>query len=141
METLLDRSLADRRNNLTLLGLFSGVALLLAAMGLYATMAYVVAQRTQEIGVRMALGAATWDVRMMVVREGATLAGAGVVIGLVVALAGGRVVSSMLYGVRATDLLTYAGSAVLLVLVMIVASYFPAWRASRVDPLVALRFE
>ncbi len=141
METLIGRSLASRRNNLALLGLFSGAALLLAALGLYATMAYIVAQRTQEIGVRMALGAAAADVRMMVVREGAKLAGVGVVIGLVAALAGTRVVSSMLYGITATDLLTYAGSAVLLVLVMLVASYIPAWRASRVDPLVALRFE
>ncbi len=141
METLIGRSLAGRRNNLALLGLFSGVALLLAALGLYATMAYVVSQRTQEIGVRMALGAAAGDVRMMVAREGATLAGVGVVIGLVVALAGTRVVSSMLYGITATDLLTYTGSAVLLVLVMLVASYLPAWRASRVDPLIALHFE
>lgn len=141
METLIGRSLAGRRNNLALLGLFSGVALLLAALGLYATMAYIVSQRTQEIGVRMALGAAAGDVRMMVAREGATLAGVGVVIGLVVALAGTHVLSSMLYGVRATDSLTYTGSAVLLVLVMLVASYLPAWRASRVDPLVALRFE
>ena len=141
METLIGRSLSGRRNNLALLGLFSGVALLLAALGLYATMAYIVAQRTQEIGVRVALGAAAADVRMMVVREGATLAGVGVVIGLVAALAGTRVVSSMLYGVTATDLLTYTGSAVLLVLVMLVASYIPAWRASRVDPLTALHFE
>lgn len=141
METLIGRSLAGRRNNLALFGLFSGVALLLAALGLYATMAYIVSQRTQEIGVRMALGAAAGDVRMMVAREGATLAGVGVVIGLVVALAGTHVLSSMLYGVRATDSLTYTGSAVLLVLVMLVASYLPAWRASRVDPLVALHFE
>jgi len=141
METLIGRSLAGRRNNLALLGLFSGVALLLAALGLYATMAYIVSQRTQEIGVRMALGAAAGDVRMMVAREGATLAGVGVVIGLVVAAAGTRVVSSMLYGITATDLLTYLGSAVLLVLVMLVASYIPAWRASRVDPLIALHFE
>jgi len=141
METLIGRSLAGRRNNLALLGLFSGVALLLAALGLYATMAYIVSQRTQEIGVRMALGAAAADVRMMVAREGAALAGVGVVIGLLVALAATRVVSSMLYGIIATDLLTYAGSAVLLVLVMLVASYIPAWRASRVDPLIALHFE
>jgi predicted permease len=141
MLTLIDRSLTGRQNNVMLLGLFSGVALLLAALGLYATMAYIVAQRTQEIGVRMALGAAGSDVRMMVVREGALLAGAGVIIGLIAAVAGARVVSSMLYGITATDTLTYAGSALLLVLAMLVASYIPAWRASRVDPLVALRFE
>jgi predicted permease len=141
METLIGRSLTRRQDNVTLLGLFSGIALLLATLGLYATMAYIVAQRTQEIGVRMALGAAGSDVRMMVVREGALLAGAGVVIGLVAAVAGARVVSSMLYGITATDTLTYAGSASVLVLAMLVASYIPAWRASRVDPLVALRFE
>ncbi|MDH4180116.1 MAG: ADOP family duplicated permease, partial [Armatimonadota bacterium] len=141
METVIGRTLMGRQNNVMLLGLFSGVALLLAALGLYATMAYAVAQRTQEIGVRMALGADAADVRMMVVREGAMLAGAGVVIGLVAALAGARVVSSMLYGVTTTDALTYTGSALLLALVTLVASYIPAWRASRVDPMVALRFE
>ncbi|HVX66846.1 MAG TPA: ABC transporter permease [Bryobacteraceae bacterium] len=141
METIVDRSLAGRQNNVMLLGLFSGIALLLAALGLYATMAYVVAQRTQEIGLRMALGAAAGDVRMMVVREGLLLAGAGVIIGLAAALLGARVVASMLYGVTSTDALTYAGSALLLVIVMLVASYFPAWRASRVDPMVALRCE
>lgn len=141
MESLVDRSLARRQNNMTLLGLFSGVALLLAALGLYATMAYVVAQRTQEIGVRMALGAAASDVRRMVVKEGALLAGVGVVIGVVAALAGARVVSSMLYGVTTTDSAAYAGSAALLVFIMLVASYVPAWRASRVDPLTALHVE
>jgi len=141
METLVDRSLTSRQNNVMLLGLFSGVALLLAALGLYATMAYVVAQRTQEIGVRMALGAAAADVRAMVVREGAMLAGAGVAIGLVAARLGARVVSTMLYGITSTDALTYTGSAALLVVVMLVASYIPAWRASRVDPMVALRVE
>ena len=141
METLIDRSLNGRQNNAMLLGLFSGVALLLAALGLYATMAYIVAQRTQEIGVRMALGAAAADVRAMVVREGVVLAGAGVAIGLIAARLGARVVSTMLYGITATDALTYTGSAALLVVVMLVASYIPAWRASRVDPMVALRVE
>jgi putative ABC transport system permease protein len=141
MQTLVDRSLLGRQNNVLLLGLFSGVALLLAALGLYATMAYIVAQRTQEIGVRMALGAAVADVRMMIVREGAMLAGAGVVMGLVAALAGARVVSSMLYGITTTDALTYTCSAVLLVVVMLAASYIPARRASGVDPMVALRSE
>ncbi len=104
-------------------------------------MAYIVAQRTQEIGVRMALGAAASDVRTMVVREGATLAGAGVAIGLVGALAGARLLASMLYGVKSTDAATYAGSAALLIAIMLAASYIPAWRASRVDPLAALRCE
>ena len=141
MATVMGRTLAGRQNNVMLLGLFSGIALLLAALGLYATMAYVVAQRTQEIGIRMALGADAKDVRMMVVREGAMLAGAGVIIGVLAALAGARVVSSMLYGVTTTDALSYMASAGSLVAVMLLASYIPARRASRVDPLVALRQE
>jgi putative ABC transport system permease protein len=141
MEVLIDQSLTGRQNNVMLLGLFSGIGLLLAAVGLYATMAYIVAQRTQEIGVRMALGADPGDVRTMVVREGAMLALAGIGIGLAGALAAARVVSSMLYGVTSRDTLTYAASASLLLLIMLLASYLPAWRASRVDPLTALRCE
>lgn len=141
METLIGRSITGRQNQALLLGLFSIISLLLASLGLYATMAYIVAQRTQEIGVRMALGAAASDVRTMVVREGVTLAGAGVAIGLVAALAGARVVASMLYGIKSTDAATYAGSAALLIATMLAASYVPAWRASRVDPLTALRCE
>jgi predicted permease len=137
METLIGQSTAGRQNQALLLGLFSILSLALASMGLYATMAYIVARRTQEIGVRMALGAAASDVRTMVVREGAVLAGAGVAIGLVVALAGARLVASMLYGVKSTDVATYAVSAALLMAVMLGASYVPAWRASRVDPLTA----
>jgi putative ABC transport system permease protein len=141
MTSVIGRTLAGRRDNLMLLGLFSGIALLLAAVGLYATMTYIVSQRTQEIGVRMALGANAAQVRVMVVREGAMLAAAGVAVGIVAALAGARVVSSMLYGIRSTDAATYTGSAVLLGAIMLVASYMPAWRASRVDPMVTLRFE
>jgi putative ABC transport system permease protein len=141
MDMLIDRSLTGRQDNVMLLGLFSGIALLLAAVGLYATMAYIVAQRTQEIGVRMALGADAGDIRTMMVREGALLALAGIGIGLVAALAVARVVSSMLYGVTYRDALTYAASASLLLLIMLVASYIPAWRASRVDPMTALRCE
>ena len=139
MDMLIDRSLSGRQNNVMLLGIFSGIALLLAAVGLYATMAYIVAQRTQEIGVRMALGADAGDIRTMMVREGALLALAGIGIGLVTALAAARVVSSMLYGVTYRDALTYAASASLLLLITLVASYIPAWRASRVDPMTALR--
>jgi hypothetical protein len=141
METLIDRSLTNRQNNLMLLGLFSGITLLLAAVGLYATMAYSVARRTQEIGLRMALGARAANVRAMVIRESARLAVAGIAIGLVSAALGARLVSSMLYGVAATDPFTYAGSAVLLFGIMSIAGFIPAWRASRVDPMVALRAE
>jgi putative ABC transport system permease protein len=141
METLMDRSLVGRRNNVLLLGLFSAIALLLAAFGLYATMAYTVAQRTQEMGLRMALGAAAVDVQGLVVREGLLLAVAGVAVGLLTAAAGARVLSSMLYGVTTTDVMTYAGSASLMVAITLLASYVPAWRASRVDPMTALRCE
>jgi putative ABC transport system permease protein len=141
MERIIGDTVNGRRNKVLLLGLFSAVTLLLAALGLYATMAYVVAQRTQEIGVRMALGAAAGDVRSMVVLEGGMLAGAGVLIGVAAALAGGRVVSSMLYGVTAADTVTYVVSSVLLIVIMLAASYIPAWRASRLDPMQALRCE
>ncbi len=141
METLVDNSLTNRQHNLMLLGLFSGVTLLLAAVGLYAMMAYAVARRTHEIGLRMALGAQSGDVRGMVLRESAWLAAAGIIIGLVTATLGARFVSSMLYGVAATDSLTYAGSALLLLGIMLIAGFIPAWRASRVDPMVALRAE
>jgi putative ABC transport system permease protein len=141
LETLMDRSLSGRRNNVLLLGLFSAIALLLAAFGLYATMAYTVAQRTQEMGLRMALGAGSGAVRGLVVREGLRLAALGVVIGLVAAVLGARVLSSMLYGVTPTDGMTYVGSAVLMVAITLAASYVPAWRASRVDPMAALRCE
>ncbi|MGJ5817362.1 ABC transporter permease [Paludibaculum fermentans] len=141
LETMMDRSLAGRRNNVLLLGLFSGIALLLAAFGLYATMAYTVAQRTQEMGLRMALGAAAGDVRGLVVREGLLLSCAGVALGLLAAAAGTRVLASMLYGVAAMDVMTYAGSALLMVVITLAASYVPAWRASRVDPMTALRSE
>lgn len=141
LETMMDRSLAGRRNNVLLLGLFSAIALLLAAFGLYATMAYTVAQRTQEMGLRMALGAAAADVRGLVVREGLVLAGAGVAVGLLAAVVGARVLASMLYGVAATDATTYAGAASLMVAITLAASYVPAWRASRVDPMTALRSE
>jgi putative ABC transport system permease protein len=141
LETLIGRSLTGRQNSVLLLGGFSGIALLLASLGLYATMAYIVTQRTQEIGLRMALGAAAADVRTMVVREGVLLAAAGVGLGVLAALAGARAVSSMLYGIAPTDPLTYLSSAMLLTAVMVAASYIPARRASRVDPMEALRFD
>jgi putative ABC transport system permease protein len=141
MDRVVGRTLASRRLSVTVLTSFAGVALLLAALGLYATMSYLVAQRTQEIGVRMALGAARGDVHRMVVREGAVIAGAGVAVGLAAALAGSRVVAGMLYGVTATDAVTYVGSAVLLGLISLLATYLPARRASSVDPMAALRLE
>ena len=117
------------------------VALVLAAIGLYGVMAYSVTQRTQEIGIRMALGAEPAKIMTMIVRNSFVLVVTGVVIGLVGAFAVTRVMASLLYGVTATDTLTFAGPPLILAAVALLASYFPAQRAARVDPTVALRSE
>jgi predicted permease len=141
----MDRVMADwlsgRRNNVILLGAFSAIALLLTAVGLYGTTAYLVAQRRREIGVRMAMGAAGAQIRAMVLHEGVVLAMLGVGLGLVIALALSRVVATMLYGVTTKDTITYLAAALLLAGVTVAANLVPAWRASRVDPLAALRIE
>ena len=122
-----------------LLGLFGGVALMLALVGLYAVMSYVVSQRTREIGIRMALGARPRDVRRLVVWQGLRLTSIGLGIGLAIALPGTRVLSNVLYGIRPTDPLSYAAVAVMLTLAAALASYVPARWATRVDPIRALR--
>jgi len=124
-----------------LLGVFGGVALLLATLGLYAVMAYTVARRTREMGIRMALGAARRDVLGLIVRDGMRLAGVGIVIGLALAAGLTRIVRRFLYGVTPTDALTFAAVAALLTGVAILASWAPARRATRVDPVIALRAE
>ena len=134
-------SLGPRRSAVTLLTIFAVMALSLSAVGLFGLVRYSVAQRTQEIGVRMALGASRRDVLGMVLREGLRLALAGVAGGLLAAFALTRVLASLLYGVSATDPLTFAGMALLLTLVALLASWIPARRATRADPLVALRYE
>jgi putative ABC transport system permease protein len=141
MEQVFSGSLAGQSFNLTLLGLFAGAALLLAATGVYGLLAYVVANRTREFGVRIALGAAPGDVLGMVLRGGARLALVGIAIGVAGALALSRVMTGLVYGIPPNDPLTLAGVSLLLAGVTLVACYVPARRAACVDPLVALRYE
>jgi len=127
--------------NLVLLASFAFIALLLAAVGIYGVMAEAVTQRTQEIGIRMALGAQVKDVLALVLRNGMKLALIGVAIGLACALWLTRLMSKLLFGVSPTDTATFVVVAVILLAVAFVACYIPARRASKVDPLVALRYE
>ena len=141
MDELVSRSIAPQRFNLSLLSLFSGLGLLLAAIGIYGVMAYSVSQRTHEIGLRMALGAQVADVLKLVLRQGMVLALFGVGLGLLVSIALTRLMKSLLFGVSATDPLILAGVALLMTFIALLACYLPARRAARVDPLVALRHE
>jgi putative ABC transport system permease protein len=141
LEQLLGTSVAPRRFNTMLLGIFAGVALVLAAVGLYGVMSYAVTWRTHEIGVRMALGAKRADVLRLVVRQGMIMAVIGLAIGLIGALAFSRVMRSMLHGVSPTDPLTFTGVSIVLLGVALLACLIPARRATRVDPIVALRTE
>jgi predicted permease len=125
----------------TLTSLFGLIALLLAAVGLHGVVAYAVNQRTREIGIRMALGAQAGDVLKLILREGVVLIGIGLALGIAVALATTRLIEGFLYGVKATDPLTYALIAFLLAFVALLACWIPARRATKVDPMVALRYE
>ena len=141
LESLLVRSIAPRRFNLLVLGLFALVALLLGAVGLYGVMSYSVTQRTHEIGIRMALGAQTRQVLKLVVQQGMAMALIGVAIGLIAAFALTRLMESLLFEVSATDPLTFVVVAVLLAVVALLACWIPARRAAKVDPMIALRYE
>ncbi|HEX8986171.1 MAG TPA: FtsX-like permease family protein, partial [Bryobacteraceae bacterium] len=139
MAQVLETSMATHRFILLLLSIFAGIALLLAAIGIYGVMSYDVEQRTHEIGIRVALGAEQGDVVGLVVRHGMLLAGIGVAIGLATAFGVTRLLAAMLYGVKATDPLTFAGVALTLSAVALAATCIPARRAARVDPMTALR--
>jgi putative ABC transport system permease protein len=141
LDAYLSQSVAQRRFSMTLLGVFSALALVLAALGIYGVLAYSVAQRTREIGVRMALGARDSTVAGMVVREALRVVGVGLAIGVAGAVALTRVLTTLLYDVSPTDPLTFTGVTLALGAVAVTASYFPARRAARVDPIVALRQE
>jgi putative ABC transport system permease protein len=134
-------AMAEPRSISGLFAVFGGLALLLGAVGIYGVISYSVAQRTREIGIRMALGARRQEVLLLVVGQGAKLVLAGVAIGIVGGLMLTRLMSGLLYGVHTTDPLTYGAVAILLMFVALAACFLPARRAMRVDPMVALRYE
>ena len=138
MDDVVANSLGTRRVSMQLFAVFAIAALLLAAIGIYGVMAYSVTQRTQEIGIRMALGAQKSDVLALVIRQGMTLTVIGVVVGLAGAFALTRVIANLLFGVAATDPLTFVAIPLLLLFVALVACYLPARRAARLDPTIAL---
>ncbi|HEV2735574.1 MAG TPA: FtsX-like permease family protein, partial [Longimicrobiaceae bacterium] len=139
IEEVFSSNLAARRFSLLLLGAFAAAALLLAVIGIYGVISYTVAQRTREFGIRMALGARPGDVRRLVVREGTTLALGGAALGIAGALAATRLLASLLYGVSTTDAATFLAVPLLLVAATLLASWIPARRATRTDPMAALR--
>jgi ABC-type antimicrobial peptide transport system permease subunit len=141
MEEIISESLSTQRFSMILLGVFAAVALILASIGIYGVISYLVGQRTHEIGVRIALGARRWDVLSLILSQGAKLTLIGVLIGVAASLGLTKLMARMLYGVSASDPFTFFGVAILLSLVALAACYIPTRRAMRVDPMVALRCE
>jgi predicted permease len=141
VKEIVSASLDNRRFSMVMLGVFAGAALLLAMVGLYGVVAYITSQRTHEIGIRMALGAQRFDMLRMIFRQSFTLVVCGVVLGIIASFGLTRLLASMLYGVQSTDVITYAGVVGVMVAAAALASYIPARRAMKVDPMVALRYE
>ena len=139
MTEVIGATTAPRRFNASLLGVFAIVALVLATLGIYSVISYSITLRTQEIGIRMALGARRADVLQMTVGQGLKLVGAGMILGMGAAFLLTRVMATLLYGISATDPMTFIGISVVLLAVAILASYVPALRATKVDPITALR--
>jgi putative ABC transport system permease protein len=141
LEDTVSRSLSEQRFAMLLLGLFAAMALALAAIGVHGVLSYSVTERTPEIGIRIALGAEPRGVRSLVVHEGLAMAAAGILLGLAGAAALTRALQTLLFGVTATDPLIFAGVAAVLAVVAVIASVVPAWRATRIDPIAAIRTE
>jgi ABC-type antimicrobial peptide transport system permease subunit len=139
MNELLDRSLASRRFSAELVSGFAGVALLLASIGIYGLLAYMVGQRSREIGLRVALGATRSDILKLIVTKGVVLAGAGIATGVLLSASTASMMASLLYGVRPRDPAVFLAVPLLLFMVAVLASYIPARRATGVDPVIALR--
>jgi putative ABC transport system permease protein len=141
MEEIVANSITKQRLTMMLLSVFSGLALALSAVGIYGVISYLTGQRTHEIGIRVALGASAADVLRMILGEGMRITLIGVGVGLVAALGLTRLITKIIYGVSASDPLTFLGVALLLSAVALLACYIPARRAMRVDPIIALRYE
>jgi len=141
MQQVVSENLAQPRFFTVLLSIFGGLAVLLAAIGAYGVISYSVRERTQEFGIRIALGADRGQVLGLVIRQALRLAGIGLGVGLVAALAGTRALASLLYGVKPLDVPTFAAAAAVLLIVAFLAAYLPARAAMKVDPLAALRYE
>ena len=139
MDDVLDASLASRRFSANLVAGFAGLALLLGSIGIYGLLAYMVGQRSREIGLRLALGAQRADVLRLVMGKGVVLAGLGIVAGVIFSASTASMMASLLYGVRPHDPAVFLVAPLLLLIVTLLASYIPAWRATKVDPIVALR--
>jgi len=141
LDDVLALSVAQPRLVMQFVGIFAGFALLLSAIGIYAVMAYTVSQRKRELGIRMALGAQRWHILGLVIRHGMVLALVGVVCGIVISLALTRLLAALLFDIRASDPPVFSAAACLLVITALLACYFPAWRASRLDPMVVLKYD